>query len=178
MCVCVCVCVLEVAFYLLPYSIQYKRVTKSSPHSKEENSAQFLKGKNYQIIWEPILKITLMNTFFPLTVNNRSFNTISLSFTMYPSCPLWARQSKALLYSRVNHNVNQTILCSTLALEKKATHWPTAGFLPEKCHGQRSLAGYSPWQHERAEYDLESKQQKLALENNWKGGALKFWILC
>ena len=25
---------------------------------------------------------------------------------------------------------------------------PSPGFLPGKCHGQRSLAGYSPWGHE------------------------------
>ena len=30
---------------------------------------------------------------------------------------------------------------------------PTLVFLPGKCHGQRSLAGYSPWGHNRVRYD-------------------------
>ena len=33
---------------------------------------------------------------------------------------------------------------------------PTPVFLPGKSHGQRSLAGYSPWGH-----DLATKQQQL-----------------
>ena len=34
---------------------------------------------------------------------------------------------------------------------------PTPGFLPGKCHGQRSLAGYSSWGHKRARQDLVMK---------------------
>ena len=34
---------------------------------------------------------------------------------------------------------------------------PTLVFLPGKCHGKRSLAGYSPWSH-RIGHDLETKQ--------------------
>ena len=36
---------------------------------------------------------------------------------------------------------------------------PLQGFLPEKSHGQRSLAGYSPRVHKRAGHDLATKQQ-------------------
>ena len=36
---------------------------------------------------------------------------------------------------------------------------PLQGFLPEKSHGQRSLAGYSPRGHKRAGHDLATKQQ-------------------
>ena len=41
---------------------------------------------------------------------------------------------------------------------------PIPGFLPEKSHGQRSLAGYSPWGHkeldttEAAEHDIHKQQ--------------------
>ena len=35
---------------------------------------------------------------------------------------------------------------------------PTPIFLPGKFHGQRSLAGYSPWGHERVRHDLATKQ--------------------
>ena len=43
-------------------------------------------------------------------------------------------------------------------LEKK---WqPTSVFLPGKFHGQRSLAGYSPWGHKRVGYDLVTEQQQ------------------
>ena len=36
---------------------------------------------------------------------------------------------------------------------------PTPVFLPEKSHGQRSLAGYSPWRCKRAGRDLMTTQQ-------------------
>ena len=38
---------------------------------------------------------------------------------------------------------------------------PTPAFLPGKSHGQRSLAGYSPWRRERVGHDLVTKQQWL-----------------
>ena len=44
--------------------------------------------------------------------------------------------------------------------------WPsTPVFLPGKSRGQRSLAGYSPWNHKRIghDYDLSTKQQWIAL---------------
>ena len=28
---------------------------------------------------------------------------------------------------------------------------PTPAFLPAKCHGQRSLVGYSPWGHQESD---------------------------
>ena len=37
---------------------------------------------------------------------------------------------------------------------------PTAGFLPGKSHGQRSLAGYSPRGHNRVGHNLVTKQQQ------------------
>ena len=36
---------------------------------------------------------------------------------------------------------------------------PTPVFLPGKSHGQRSLAGYSPWGHKRFWHGLVTKQQ-------------------
>ena len=33
-------------------------------------------------------------------------------------------------------------------------------FLPGKSHGERALAGYNPWGHERAGHDLATKQQQ------------------
>ena len=36
---------------------------------------------------------------------------------------------------------------------------PTPAFLPGKPHGQRSLAGYSPWGHKRVRHNLATKQQ-------------------
>ena len=43
-------------------------------------------------------------------------------------------------------------------LERK---WqPTPAFLPGISHGQRSLAGYSPWGHKRVQHDLVTKQQQ------------------
>ena len=37
---------------------------------------------------------------------------------------------------------------------------PTPLFLPEKSHGQRSLAGYGPWGHKRVRHNLVTKQQQ------------------
>ena len=37
---------------------------------------------------------------------------------------------------------------------------PTPVFLPGKSHGQRSLAGYSPWGRKRVGQDLVSEQQE------------------
>ena len=35
---------------------------------------------------------------------------------------------------------------------------PTPVFLPGKSHGQRRLAGYSPWGHKRVGHDLATEQ--------------------
>ena len=42
--------------------------------------------------------------------------------------------------------------------EEMATH---SVFLPEKSHGQRSLAGYSAWGHKRVGHDFATTQQVL-----------------
>jgi len=36
----------------------------------------------------------------------------------------------------------------------------TPVFLLGKTHGQRGLAGYSPWGHQRVRHDLVTKQQQ------------------
>ena len=38
---------------------------------------------------------------------------------------------------------------------------PTPVFLPGKSHGQRSLAGYSPWGHKQVRHNLAIKQRTL-----------------
>ena len=48
----------------------------------------------------------------------------------------------------------------------RKTHWSrnwqsTPVFLPEKFHGQRSLAGYSPWGCKKVGHDLATKQQHM-----------------
>ena len=45
----------------------------------------------------------------------------------------------------------------------EGTWQPTPVLLPEKSYGQRSLAGYSPWDHRNVGPDLENKQQIMAL---------------
>ena len=47
---------------------------------------------------------------------------------------------------------------------------PTLLFLPEKSHGQRSLAGYNPWGRQRVGHDLATKCSHL--ENPMDGGNL------
>ena len=43
------------------------------------------------------------------------------------------------------------------SLEKEMATTPV--FLPGKSHGQRSLVGYSPWDHKKIGHDLVIKQQ-------------------
>ena len=38
---------------------------------------------------------------------------------------------------------------------------PTPVFSPGESHGQRSLAGYSPWDYKRVSHDLSVKQQQI-----------------
>ena len=38
---------------------------------------------------------------------------------------------------------------------------PTPEFLPGKFHGQRNLAGYSPWCCKRVRHGLVTKQQQI-----------------
>ena len=38
---------------------------------------------------------------------------------------------------------------------------PTPVLLPGKSHGQRILAGYSPWGHKRVEHNLVTKQENM-----------------
>ena len=47
---------------------------------------------------------------------------------------------------------------------------PTPGFLPGRSHGQRSLAGYSPWGHKRVRRNLVTKQQELPPDNQGDRG--------
>ena len=51
---------------------------------------------------------------------------------------------------------------------------PTLVFLPGKSQGQRSLAGYRPWDHKRVQKDLVTKWQQHHLP--W-GRSLKAWVL-
>ena len=52
---------------------------------------------------------------------------------------------------------------------------PTLVFLPEESHGQRILAGYSPWGHKRVRYNLVTKQQQhLSNSSLWMG----LWVPC
>ena len=48
---------------------------------------------------------------------------------------------------------------------------PTPIFLPERSHGQRSLAGYSPWGCQRVGHNLVTKQQIYIFHihfQNWR----------
>ena len=50
---------------------------------------------------------------------------------------------------------------------------PTPVFLPGKCHGQRSLAGYSPWGH--TESDMT---ERLSLTFTSSSSSSFFFFLC
>ena len=50
---------------------------------------------------------------------------------------------------------------------------PTPVFLPGKLHGQRSLAGYSPWGYKRVGHDLVTKQRQQSVLVYYHGDALE-----
>ena len=43
----------------------------------------------------------------------------------------------------------------------------TPVFFPGKFHGQRSLAGYSPWGHKRVRHHLVTQQQQTCMMEGW-----------
>ena len=51
----------------------------------------------------------------------------------------------------------------SLSLPWRRKWQPTPVFLLEKSHGQRILAGYSPWGRKRVRHDLATKQQQQLL---------------
>ena len=58
-------------------------------------------------------------------------------------------------------------------------HWrrkwqSTPLFLPGKSHGQRSLAGYSPWDHKRVRHNLWTKHHHQA-KIKWMKEMKKNW---
>ena len=55
---------------------------------------------------------------------------------------------------------------------------PTSVFLPGKSHGQRSLAGYSPWGCKRVGHDLATKQRTNIHKYMIFKVQLKFCLTC
>ena len=61
----------------------------------------------------------------------------------------------------------------TLALRKKTqSPWrlkwlPTPVFLPEKSHGQRSLAGYSPWVRRESDVTECARMHAQHIQTSW-----------
>ena len=52
-------------------------------------------------------------------------------------------------------------------LPQKRKWHPTPVFFPGKFHGQRSLAGYSPWGHKRVRHHLATQQQQTCMMEGW-----------
>ena len=56
-------------------------------------------------------------------------------------------------------NIQKTKIMASSPMPWRRAWQPTAVFLPEESHGQRSLVGYSPWDHKRVRRDLAANQQ-------------------
>ena len=54
---------------------------------------------------------------------------------------------------------------------------PTPVFLPGESHGQKSLAGYSPWGHKESDTECTHTQRKFGGENKHHFGRVKFEVL-
>ena len=84
-------------------------------------------------------------TLSPVTFN-KALNLLGVQLTLTKSCQ--CRKHRFNLWAR------------KIPWRRK---WPpTPVFLPGKSHGQRSLAGYSPWSCKRVEHNLLTKQQQIS----------------
>ena len=71
--------------------------------------------------------------------------------------PSWLSGKKIDLPMQETQETRAQSLGGDDPLEKEVAFTPV--FLPGKFHGQRSLAGYSPWDHKRVGQNLAIKQQ-------------------
>ena len=77
---------------------------------------------------------------------------------MYFGLLWWFKGKKICLQSRRHRRHGFNPWVGKIPWRRK---WqPTPVFLLGKSHGQRSLAGYSPWGRKRVEHDLVTKQQQ------------------
>ena len=73
----------------------------------------------------------------------------------------WAtREAHLILYTKRNLRLSHRFSPWVRKIPWRRKQQPTLVFLYRKSHGQRSLAGHSPWACERVRYDLAAKQQQ------------------
>ena len=113
-----------------------------------------------------------LSHFYPPSIFSQPFEELS-SFTnlpklkkpqmasfqpksiIFPGLPWWLSGKESTCQFR-RHRFNPRLR----RIPWRRTWQPTPVFLPGKSHGQRSLAGYSPWGHKRVWHDLATKQQQ------------------
>ena len=102
----------------------------------------------YSRNWSNIIKQLLLSLLFSRPVMSNSLlapwttaHQASLSLTISRSLPKFMSKATILQLKKQTTHTERSI-CSGITTRK----WqPTPVFLPGESHGQRSLAGYSPW---------------------------------
>ena len=80
------------------------------------------------------------------------------SLYIYTGLPRWLRAEESAFWCR-RHRFDYWV--RKIPWRREWKHTPV--FLPGKSHGQRSLAGYSPWGHKSVRHNLATKQQQIHL---------------
>ena len=103
-----------------------------------------------------IVGTVLNNLMFPQSASSLSFSGTCVSFHQVIGFPRWlsGKESACLSCKRLRFSSSVEKIAW-----RRAWH-STPVFLPGEFHGQRSLAGYSPWGFKRLGHNLVTKQQQ------------------
>ena len=120
-----------------------ERMCKSSPKVISRKILSLLE------VEEDLLQLNLGGV---VTGDNLGWNTIwnkviLIIINGFPGSPVVKKKKKTYLPMQATQVQSIGKIC-------RQKWQPTAVFFPEESHGQRSLAGYSPWGHKRVGYDL------------------------
>ena len=122
------------------------------------------------------------NTAEQLTLSLFTLNLL-LAVLAFKGLPRWVRCKEPVCQCRRHRRPGFDPWVRKIPWRRKWQSIPV--FLPGESHGQRSLAGYSPWGHKRVRHDLVTKQHislttedHLARKNkssNYKRYSHEFW---
>ena len=117
--------------------------------------------------WEAQLSFFFFSSLFKPKLSRcgqlESFQIATVSFWQDPMICCWKQTHQDISSGNLNINVGDTpkLLCFIIFYSaSQLVQWkvprrkkwqPTPVFLPGESHGQRSLAGYSPWSHKESD---------------------------
>ena len=149
----------------------------------------------FRIAWDskndPCWKSISCSPLAHIAVTLGSFCSQSLSFLSYQVGVGMKELPRCKVVKNPPASAGDTIDVGLIpGLERSPGGWnsePTSVFLPGESHGQRSLAGYSPWGHEESDITEWLSMQKWGSYKDitkflviWSrtDGIYKWWFLC